>query len=268
MKRHIVFSDIDGTLLNSQHSISPLTRRAIAQLEEIKIPFVIISARSPSGIYPILHEHSFNCPIISYSGGLILDANKKILYNTGMTKERAALIIDFIKYHNFDLSWCIYSQDEWIVESKEDPRIIHEENIVKAQAVQGAVSSLGDDAIINKILCICNPDYILDIEQILAKEFPDCSIMKSSDMLLEIMEKGVTKGRAVLRLCSMWGYDIGDAIAFGDNYNDEDMLEIVGHGFLMGNAPKPLKVKMKNITADNNHDGIYHALVKMKIIFE
>ena len=62
MKR-IVFSDVDGTLLNSRQEITPLTERAIKALKEKGIPFVITSARSPSGIYPILNEYGFNCPI-------------------------------------------------------------------------------------------------------------------------------------------------------------------------------------------------------------
>lgn len=55
----IIFSDIDGTLLNSEHKITPLTQSAIQKLKEKNLPFVIISARSPSGIYPILQEYDF-----------------------------------------------------------------------------------------------------------------------------------------------------------------------------------------------------------------
>ena len=54
MQNTIVFSDIDGTLLSSDLTITPQTLRAIRQLQARQIPFVIISARSPSGIYPIL----------------------------------------------------------------------------------------------------------------------------------------------------------------------------------------------------------------------
>lgn len=79
MKRHIVFSDIDGTLLTSTRSISPLTMQAITSLRNTQIPFVIVSARSPSAIYPILREYDFNCPIISYSGSLMLDADRNVL---------------------------------------------------------------------------------------------------------------------------------------------------------------------------------------------
>ena len=73
----IIFSDVDGTLLNNSHKVLPGTVYAIRELKKKGIPFVIISARSPSGIRPILEENNFTCPMISYSGALILDENEK-----------------------------------------------------------------------------------------------------------------------------------------------------------------------------------------------
>lgn len=264
-KYEIVFSDVDGTLLNSQHQITPLTQKAVLQLKEKDIPFVIISARSPSGIYPILEEYHFKCPVVSYSGALILDENKNVLFHKGIRKSGAKKIIDFIENEQFDLSWCIFSLDEWIVKDKDDKRIIREERIVKALAKQGSIDMI-TDAQVNKILCICNPDKILEIEENLRRNFPEYSIAKSSDILLEIMENGITKETAVNTLCSLWNINMQNAIAFGDNYNDVEMLNAVGHGFLMGNAPDDLKDQFQKMTKDNNHDGIYYGLLNLDLI--
>lgn len=263
--KKIVFSDVDGTLLNSEHEITPLTRQSIEKLQGEGIPFVIISARSPSGIYPILDTYGFKCPIIAYSGALILDEKKNVLFHKGMGKPTARKIIDFLERSGFDLAWSAYSLDQWIVKDKSDPRIMEEERIVKAQAVQGTVDAAAD-AQINKILCICSPQDILEIEERLKKAFSDCSIVKSADYLLEIMEKGITKAAAVQKLCRMWNIDTADAVAFGDNYNDAEMLEAVGAGFLMGNAPEELKGRISLHTLDNNQDGIYHALLQLNLV--
>ncbi len=261
----IVFSDVDGTLLNSELKISPRTEEAVKTLQSRGIPFVIISARSPSGIYPITEEYGLCCPIISYSGALILDEDRRVLFHRGLSKDRAREIIDYIEEGRFGVSWCIYSLDEWIVKDKTDPRIVKEEWIVNAQARQGTVASASDD-IISKILCIGEPDEILKLEKILKKAFPQYSIVKSFDSLLEIMESGITKETAVRTLCKLWDIPVAEAVAFGDNYNDEEMLTAVGYGFLMGNAPEPLKKKIKMHTKDNDHDGIYSALAKLKLI--
>ena len=80
------------------------------------------------------------------------------------------------------------------------------------------------------------------------------------------MEKGVSKAAAVKTLCSMWNIPLASATAFGDNYNDAEMLETVGNGFLMGNAPNDLKKRIPLHTKDHNHDGIYYGLLKIKLL--
>ena len=87
MKPKIIFSDVDGTLLNSSHKVLPGTVYAIRELKKKGIPFVIISARSPSGIRPILQENHFTCPMISYSGALILDENENYIGFKGALAE-------------------------------------------------------------------------------------------------------------------------------------------------------------------------------------
>ena len=74
MKKYkAVFSNVDGTLLNSERKITKLTNQAIQMIRASGIPFAIVPARSQSGIYYILKGNKFNCAIIAYSDGLILD---------------------------------------------------------------------------------------------------------------------------------------------------------------------------------------------------
>lgn len=266
MNHRIVFSDVDGTLLDSQHKVLPGTLKAIRKLQAKGIPFVIISARSPSGIYPILQENDFQCPIISYSGGLIMDADRNILYSKGFSKETAAKVVQYIESSQLDCTWNIYSIDTWLVKDKSNPAVVREENIVQAQASQGDAASLDEGAEVNKILCMCNPEKMSEIEQSLKDAFPELSIAKSSDILLEIMQNGVTKGEAITRLCQMWDIPLDTSVAFGDNYNDVEMLETAGTPFLMGNAPSELKEKFLNHTDDNDSEGIAHALERLKLI--
>lgn len=261
----IVFSDVDGTLLNSNHQITYRTEDAIKKLQKKNIPFVIISARSPSGIYPILEEYQLCCTIISYSGSLILNENREVLLHRGMSKMKVKKLISYLEENQFDMAWCVYSLDDWVVKDKNDPRIINEETIVKAVSRQGSVDSIIDDKI-NKILCICNPTETLKIETKLKADFPGYSIVKSSDILLEIMEKNITKATGVETLCSLWNIPLEETIAFGDHYNDIEMLKLVGQGFLMANAPKELKELISLQTLDNDQDGIHHALLKLGLI--
>lgn len=74
MKR-IVFCDVDGTLLNNKHRMLDSTREAIKSLQSKDIPFVIVTARGPSGVYPIFERYKFVCPIVCYSGALMIDGD-------------------------------------------------------------------------------------------------------------------------------------------------------------------------------------------------
>lgn len=266
MNVEIVFSDVDGTLLNNEHKMLEGTMYAIRKLQEKDIPFVIISARSPSGIYPILEENGFSCPIICYSGALILDDKKNTVYSTGFDKETAENVINFIEEEKFDCCWNLYSGDNWIVKNKKDPRVICEENIVHTEAVEGTLDLLPDNTEVGKILCICNPEKTIEIENKIKKKFPMLSVVKSFNTMIEIMQTGITKGSAVLELCKLWNIKLDKAVAFGDNFNDAEMLDVVGFPFIMGNAPEELKLRFKNITDSNNDEGIYKALVKIGAI--
>ena len=106
-----VFSDVDGTLLNSAHRVTPRTAEWIRKLGEMDIPFIIVSARSPSGIYPIMKRNGFQSALIAYSGALIMDKDRNVLYNRQIPRDLAAGIERFFIEKKrsdirFDMSWC------------------------------------------------------------------------------------------------------------------------------------------------------------------
>lgn len=259
----IVFSDVDGTLLNANHEVTPATRAAVAGLAEREVPFVIVSARSPSGIYPIMRKNGFWGPIISYSGALVMDGQGNIIHTNGFSQDVARELIGFFDEERLPLTWCLYSNDDWIVRDRTDPRVEREERIVEACAREGSVSSLAEGAPVHKILCICAPGTVEDVERRVRERFGELSVVKSSNILLEIMSPGVDKAEAVRIYCEHVGVDPAEAIAFGDNYNDVGMLEAVGRGVVMGNAPADILARFAHSTADNNHDGIAQELGRL-----
>lgn len=266
--KQIVFSDVDGTLLNSAHVMPQKHKEAIAACKANGIPFVIVSARSPSGIYPLVEESGVQGgfgPICAHGGGLILDEDGSVLFTKGMDKLLAAEIIDFVEGEHFAASWCLYSYDQWLVKTRDDPRIIEEETIVRAESTAGTVSDVTGD-VVHKILCICDADAIEEIERRVKERFPQCKVVKSWITQLEILPNGVDKGLAVTELCRAKGVPVEDTIAFGDNYNDEEMLAAAGRGYLMANAPQPLKDKGFLPAKSNDEDGIYHTLKELSLI--
>ena len=266
MLPRIVFSDVDGTLLSSRLEVLPGTLLAIRSLQRQGIPFVIVSARSPAGIYPIMERNRFTCPLICFSGALILDEKRNRLFMKGMDRDTVREIISFLENGKFACSWNIYTADRWIVRDRSDPRIIREEKIVQANSAEGTADALSQAERVGKILLMCDSDRTLEIEQALKAKYPGLSIARSSDILVEIMAGGVTKSSTVREFCRMSGIDPREAAAFGDHYNDAEMLETVGMPFLMGNAPKELKKIFSQITDTNDEEGIRKGLESLGII--
>lgn len=138
---------------------------------------------------------------------------------------------------------------------------------MEVESVEGTVALLPEDAVVNKILCMCNPACILQIEKDLKKAFPILSIVKSSNYLLEIMPAGMNKAKGIRKFCELFSIATEDSVAFGDNYNDLEMLYAAGCGILMGNAPVAiLETFPGKVTLDNNHDGIPVALKDLGLI--
>ena len=78
-------SDIDGTIIEiTKHQISEKTKKEVQQLAIQNIPFVLVSARMPKGMHYFLDELQIKAPMVSYSGGLILDENQKVIYSKGI----------------------------------------------------------------------------------------------------------------------------------------------------------------------------------------
>lgn len=264
----IVFSDVDGTLLTSEHRVSERTREGIIALKKAGIPLVIMSARSPSGIATIVDEVGISGgfgPIAAYSGGLLMDG-ERVIFSRGMGKELADKILRMITENGFETAWCLYSYDQWVVRDRTDPRILREEEIVQVRSEEGNVSKIVGD-VVHKIMCISGNSAETDsLEIFLKSKFPQCAVVKSCATQLEIMLRGVNKGEAVKELCKLMNISVKNAAAFGDNYNDLEMLEAVGHPFIMANAPEDLKNRGFSLAKSNDEDGVFCALKELNLI--
>ena len=74
------------------------------------------------------------------------------------------------------------------------------------------------------------------------------------------------KGTAIAKILKHFNLDASQAMAFGDGYNDQEMLQVVGTGVAMGNAPEPLKEIADDVCGPVSEDGIYHYCIRHGLI--
>ena len=265
MNFKIIFSDIDGTFLTDNHEVTEKTEVAVKSLLAQGKKFVLVSARMPDAIYPIAKKIGVKIPVISYSGGLVLTEDEKILHDKKISCDATKnILLELKNYKNISVNY--YSGRNWFAE-KIDERIEREMKITEAKAELANFSELIEKNIFpNKILIMTEPEICKKIEVELGKKFSDLNVVRSSKILLEIMDKKVSKAVGIEILLRHYDLKIENSIAFGDNYNDIEMLKFVGCGVAMKNSPQEVKNFADDITDSNEEDGIYNYLRRKKLI--
>ena len=262
----IILSDIDGTFLKKDKTVPELHEKALKNILAQGIKFAFVSARMPEAIYPITDGINLqHTAVISYSGAMVLTADEKILYDKKMPLDDTKNILAEMERWQ-DISVNYYTGRKWYVR-KIDKRVQREIDITQATAEISEFERLiAENILPNKILVMCEPPTCEEMETELGKEFPNLNVVRSAPYLLEIMDKSVSKATGIEVLLKHYNFSIDEAIAFGDNYNDTEMLQYIPQSVVMGNAPAEVQKLAKHITDTSEDAGIYTYLKKIGLI--
>lgn len=256
----IIFSDIDGTLINKDLVVTPRTRKALVRAIEQGHIFVPVSARMPEAIKPLLADFLPHTPIISYNGALIQDEKGRVIDSQAMPVSDALSLCHYLEEQSPEVAWNIYSGSHWFSQDRKNYWISREERVVGLNSEEIPLEKISELPEVHKLLLMGEPEVIETLENELKVRYPQLSIARSLPYYIEVMASGIEKGRAVTLFAESYGVALSDTIAFGDNFNDLDMLKVVGKGYVMANGPKEVQEAIGTVTSDHNHDGIAEVL--------
>ena len=263
----IVFSDIDGTLLTDDKRVTPQTEKAVKGLLAKDIPFVLVSARMPEAIYPITEKMGVTIPLICYSGALVLTKEGQVLASTAMESQMTERFLQEAAVRFPDATINYYAGHHWYVKDVQDPRVVFEMEITDAKAEKADFAACLQKGIRpHKILLIMEPSDCERAEKELQELFPSLNVVRSAPTLLEVMDAAVTKASGIEVMLQHYGFTADEALSFGDNYNDLEMLRYTGISVAMGNAPQKVKEAASVVTLPNEEDGIYAYLRKSGLL--
>ncbi len=260
----IIFSDIDGTLLNNENQVPKETIEELRHLDKKEVPFVLVSARMPEGMRPIQNELGIHAPMVCYSGGLVLGADDEELYSCLLDLELSCEIKDLVKKEFPEVSCGTYGGEHWVVDDTSDPWVIQEQGITHLVPETGDIREIFKEAGgIHKFLFMGEPEAVIRTENRLKELYPQLSIARSKPVYLEVMNGKVCKSAGVRTVCEKYGISLEQSMAFGDGQNDLDMINAVGAGFAMANAPQEVRDAAPAVTpVDNEHQGLLAVLRK------
>ncbi len=256
-----VISDLDGTLLNNSHALSPLTLTTLRTLNRIGVRIILASGRHMIDMRGIRETLGFDCHLIASNGALVADADDRTLFQRTLPSDLAA---DLLHVDRGDFDVNIYLKDGWYVE-RENPT---ELQFLRESGFSYQVTEFSglDCNAIHKIFFRGEPQALRQVELDHLQQHRDrTSIVWPTEDSLEVMAVGVNKGAAAEAVLSTLGLGLQDAVAFGDGMNDYEMLAMVGRGFVMENAMSELRHRLPQNphAAHCNDNGVACQLIEI-----
>ena len=254
----LILSDIDGTLLNTNHEVTPELKGVMAEVCAQEISFVLTSARSPLGMTKIQEELGLKTPLAAYNGAYISDYQaKKPFFSlpVDLVEAKKVILRAFHSYPHVAIN--IYAGEKWVV-PKRNQWVIAEEKITGMKAEEVELNRfLAQEPEIHKVLFIATNEEIATLENSLSKiVLLESSSYRSKENYLEFTHKKISKALALEKLAEYYQVPLSNTMAIGDHDNDAGMIGAAGMGIAMANGSVAARNKADFITADNNHNGV------------
>ena len=281
----LIASDMDGTLLNSDHKIPKENIELIKFAQKNGIQFVVATGRAYYEALPALNDESIKCDVISFNGGIIYDKNGNIINITPMKLKDLYYTIEILK--SLEISYQLYTKNtiytnsietditayiDLIRANGEEPNEQHLRQEARNRLALGYITEVDNiELYLNqennpaiKVIGISNDLEKLKHATELLSGNDNISVTSSGANNVEIMDKKATKGEALKIVADIHDINLKNAIAIGDNLNDQAMLDIVEYSIAMKNGNKELQKTSKFITEKTNSEaGVADSVMKL-----
>ena len=255
----VVATDLDGTIVRSDGTISLRTREALTAAEAAGAMVVIVTGRPPRWLHGIAEETGHHGLAICANGALVYDLHsEQVVESHPLEVADARRLVDELRASIPGLAFGVESVDVGFAhEPSYVPRWTTDASTVVAE-IETLLS-----APVAKLLCRhegMGSDELLAHARDVVGDHLATLTHSSRDGLLEISAAGISKASTLETVCAERGYAATDAIAFGDMPNDLPMLAWAGHSVAVANAHPEVLAAADEVTSSNDDDGVAQVL--------
>ncbi len=258
MPVRLIASDLDGTLLRSDATVSPRTARVVAAAEDAGVPFVLVTGRSPRSMHVIAELTGHHGIAICANGAIVFDLHtSSVLELHALPAETALRLVHELRLAVPGVAVAcergFQPAHEWASESR-------------VEIPDGSLSET------RRLLALPIANMLVRHAELTAAEllhatkdlfdgFAELATVTYGASMrvggrLQITGPEVTKAFSLARLADDLGADPDDVVAFGDMPNDLPMLSWAGLGVAVGNAHPEVVALADEVTASNDEDGV------------
>lgn len=251
-----LFTDMDGTLLDSQKQMSTRVRQAVAEFIARGGSFSIATGRCPEATNPLIEGLEVNMPAVLLNGAAVYDfQEKKYLHKIHLSEKCIKTVVNDVL--EISPRVCVEAFEEGPPDFLNRDCIMDHE--VFEENIEFNYATLSNHPSYMKILLYGENSELRKIEKHFASQAsPEFRYTFSSPYYLEILPVTATKGDALTWISKEIGFPLEDTAAIGDFNNDIEMLRCAGLSGAPQNAVPAVKAVADQIVPSNDEDGIAH----------
>jgi Cof subfamily protein (haloacid dehalogenase superfamily) len=258
-KIKLVISDIDGTLITSNHEVTEAAKRTAARLQQSGVALSLASSRPPRSILPLAEDLHLHLPFAAFNGALVTTLDQEIKLRSAITPD----LIAHIKTIADDLGLGVWLYDEkgWWASARDA--------FVEREAhTSGFEPEFADYAerlkhSVVKLTVVGNPEFVAQAEKrVLAESGEAVSASRSKPRFLDVTAYGFHKGSVVEHLAQVFNVAKAEIAVIGDGPNDIEMFKQAGISIAMGQGVDEVIQAATFITSSNDDEGWSRGLEK------
>jgi len=267
----LLATDIDGTLLNPQFTISDGDLMALRRAHAAGIEVVLVTGRRHTFALPIAKQLGFDLWLISSNGAITRSLGGETFHRdlmpAGLCRRLCGAMQEFrgntvLTFDNETKGAIVLERlDElgasirrWLEKNMEYIEfVVPLESALVSDPVQAMFC--GTMARMSQALAALDRAGMDGTVTVLRTEYPERDLS-----MIDVLNAGCSKGHALERWAAHRGYSRDEVMAVGDNHNDIEMLEFAGHPVIMGNACEELRSRGWTVTLGNDACGIAAAV--------
>ena len=255
----LVVSDVDGTLLTKDKTLTDGAKAAARRLHEAGIGFTITSSRPTIGMRFLIEPLAITLPVGAFNGSCIVDPQLKPIERHLIPAAAAQRCLDVLNEFGVDI-W-LFTNEKWLTRHPDGEYVPHEKRAIRAdptivadfapylEAACKIVGSSSDAALLQR--CEAAMQKALGAE---------ATAVRSQSYYLDVTPPGCDKGTFVQTIARRQGVSTDAVATIGDMQNDLAMFRKSGLSIAMGNATDDIKKAATHVTASNEDEGFAKAM--------
>jgi Cof subfamily protein (haloacid dehalogenase superfamily) len=255
----LVVSDVDGTLLTKDKTLTEASLAAVRRLHQAGIGFTITSSRPSIGMRFLIEPLALSLPVGAFNGSSIVDPQMKPIEQHLIPRPAAERSLEILNEFGADI-W-VFTSDKWLTRNPDGHYVPLEKRAIRADpTIVTDFSPYLSDAC--KIVGASSDAPRLEHCEKLMQEAlgTHATAIRSQTYYLDVTPPGCNKGTFVQSIARRLGVATDSVATIGDMQNDLAMFRVSGLSIAMGNAADNVKREATYVTTTNEQEGFAGAI--------